>query len=69
MEKLLAYLNSKRGRRTELASRIGINPGALSQWTRVPADRVVAVEAVTGIPRQVLRPDIFGVQADQSSAA
>lgn len=39
----------------------GISPQAISQWKRVPAERVVDVERVTGVPRHRLRPDIFGV--------
>lgn len=36
-----------------------ISPQAISQWDEVPADRVVAVSEVTGIPRQQLRPDLY----------
>ena len=45
---------------TELARRIGISQPSVSNWTRVPAERVLAVEAVTGIARAVLRPDLYG---------
>lgn len=45
---------------TELARRIGISQPSVSNWTRVPADRVAAVEAATGIDRSVLRPDLYG---------
>jgi TorA maturation chaperone TorD len=44
---------------SELARRIGIAQPSVSNWTRVPADRVAAVEAATGIARDVLRPDLF----------
>jgi LmbE family N-acetylglucosaminyl deacetylase len=27
---------------------------------KVPATRVLEVEAITGIPREILRPDVFG---------
>ncbi|MFZ0837985.1 MAG: Cro/CI family transcriptional regulator, partial [Xanthobacteraceae bacterium] len=40
-----------------LAQKIGISQPSVSNWTRVPADRVRAVEAVTGISRAVLRPN------------
>jgi DNA-binding transcriptional regulator YdaS (Cro superfamily) len=39
---------------------IGITAQAVWKWTRVPANRVIAVERATGIPRERLRPDIFG---------
>jgi TorA maturation chaperone TorD len=45
---------------TELARRIGISQPSVSNWARVPAERVLAVEAVTGISRNVLRPDLYG---------
>src|SRR2546430_17462790 len=49
---------------TELARRIGIAQPSVSNWSRVPAERVLAVEAATGVARAVLRPDLYGVQAD-----
>jgi TorA maturation chaperone TorD len=45
---------------TELARRIGISQPSVSNWNRVPAERVLMVEAVTGIQRTVLRPDLYG---------
>jgi TorA maturation chaperone TorD len=44
---------------TELARRIGISQPSVSNWTRVPAERVVAVEMATGIARLTLRPDLY----------
>src|SRR5947208_8077975 len=44
---------------TELARRIGISQPSVSNWARVPADRVVAVEAATGVARSFLRPDLY----------
>ena len=46
----------------ELARRVGISQPSVSNWTRVPAERVVAVEVVTGIDRAVLRPDLYSGQ-------
>lgn len=43
----------------QLARRIGITQPSVSNWNRVPAERVIAVEAVTGIPRVQLRPDLY----------
>jgi TorA maturation chaperone TorD len=45
---------------SELARQIGISQPSVSNWIRVPAERVVSVEAVTGIDRVVLRPDLYG---------
>lgn len=43
----------------ELARRIGIRQPSVSNWSRVPAERVTAVEAATGISRVQLRPDLY----------
>jgi TorA maturation chaperone TorD len=45
---------------TELARRLGISQPSVSNWIRIPAERVLAVEVVTGIGRDVLRPDLYG---------
>jgi TorA maturation chaperone TorD len=47
---------------TELARRIGISQPSISNWSRVPAERVLSVEAATGIARAVLRPDLYDEQ-------
>jgi len=44
----------------ELARQIGISQPSVSNWNRVPTERVVSVEAVTGVDRGVLRPDLYG---------
>ena len=51
---------------TELARRIGIAQPSVSNWERVPADRLIAVESATGIPRVRLRPDLFNGDASAS---
>lgn len=42
-----------------LARAVGVSQPAISNWKRVPADRVLSVEASTGIPRGELRPDLY----------
>jgi TorA maturation chaperone TorD len=49
---------------TELARRIGISQPSVSNWDRIPAERVLAVEAATGVARTLLRPDLFGPEAE-----
>jgi TorA maturation chaperone TorD len=44
---------------TELARRIGISQPSVSNWSRVPAERVLNVEAITGVARAILRPDLY----------
>jgi len=45
---------------SELARKIGISQPSVSNWNRVPAERITAVEIATGIDRATLRPDLFG---------
>src|SRR3979411_2037577 len=45
-----------------LAQKSGISQPSVSNWARVPAERVVAVEAATGVARGTLRPDLYGEQ-------
>src|SRR5215207_5038443 len=42
-----------------LARRLGIAPPSVSNWTKVPSERVLAVESATGIRREMLRPDLY----------
>lgn len=58
---------------SELARRLGISQPSVSNWDRIPADRVISVEAATGVARVVLRPDLFDAaslqRADEVEAA
>lgn len=44
-----------------------ISPQAVSQWKRVPAERVADVERATGVARHRLRPDIFGPAGENAA--
>src|SRR6188472_1612106 len=44
---------------SELARRLGISQPSVSNWDRVPAERVLTVEAATGVSREILRPDLY----------
>lgn len=46
-----------------LARGLGIAQPSVSGWSRIPAERIAAVEAATGVARSQLRPDLF---ADES---
>lgn len=59
MEKLLEYFNAEHGRRKQLALALGITPGAVSQWEKVPVERLDEIERLTGIPRHELCPEFF----------
>jgi len=45
---------------TPLAKALGVPRQNIFQWRRIPAEWVVSVERVTGIPRSELRPDLYG---------
>jgi TorA maturation chaperone TorD len=45
---------------TELARRLGISQPSVSNWSRIPAERVLSVEELTGVGRVILRPDLYG---------
>jgi len=51
-----------------LARAIGIAQPSVSAWTRVPAERVLTVEALTRVHRNVLRPDLYGTPDGQVSS-
>jgi DNA-binding transcriptional regulator YdaS (Cro superfamily) len=63
-------LNHPNGRVTcvELGKLLGVSEPEISRWEnglrRIPPERCKAIFAVTGIPRSVLRPDIFGEEAE-----
>lgn len=44
-----------------LAAELGVRQASVSRWVygKVPAERVLALEAATGIPRHKLRPDLY----------
>ena len=47
---------------SELARQLGISQPSVSNWTRIPAERVATIESLTGVPRTVLRPDLYVAQ-------
>jgi DNA-binding transcriptional regulator YdaS (Cro superfamily) len=51
-----------------VARKLNVRHQAVMYWLQkqVPAERVLAVEALTGIPRSVLRPDIYPPDREQA---
>jgi DNA-binding transcriptional regulator YdaS (Cro superfamily) len=45
----------------DLARSIGVDKATVTRWAQrgIPAERLLDIERVTGIPREELRPDIF----------
>ncbi len=52
-----------------LARTLGIAQPSVSAWNRIPAERVLAVEAATGIARSILRPDLYPESRHPTGAA
>lgn len=56
---ILLHAAEKMGGMAELARSLGIARQAIYQWRRIPAERVIELEKITGIRRQELRPDLY----------
>lgn len=52
----------ERVRSAELARQLNVTRQAIALWKnrgKIPAERVLAVEAISGVSRSVLRPDLY----------
>jgi DNA-binding transcriptional regulator YdaS (Cro superfamily) len=60
-DKALARAIKAAGGYRPLAAKLdgAITYQAITQWRRVPAEWVVAIERATEIPREELRPDLY----------
>jgi len=58
---LAKLLSAKKMRFIDLARAIGVDKATVTRWgqKRIPAERIVEVESITGIPRHKLRPDLY----------
>ena len=52
-----------------LALKLNVTRQALYQWRRVPADRVLLIEGLTGVSRHELRPDLYPLPEAERPAA
>src|SRR5436853_168488 len=50
-----------------LARAMGIAQPSVSAWSRVPAERVLAVESLTRVHRFILRPDLYAPAGSQQA--
>ena len=55
----MELIRSRFGLMAEISRALGMTKGGVTRWQIVPADRVVEVERITGIPREQLRPDLY----------
>lgn len=61
LELALARTNGAYG----LAKAVGLTHQAIQKWQRVPAERVHEVERASGVPRHLLRPDLYPIEREQ----
>lgn len=59
----------KAGGASAVGRALGISPQAVGQWKRVPAERVIAVEGLSGVARYRIRPDIYPAPAEPERVA
>ena len=65
MDVIVKYLMENKGDQQtpgaayHIAKALGISKQAVFHWERVPEKHVIDVEEITGIPRHVLRPDLY----------
>ena len=60
--KLHAGMSGKRA----LAHSLGIKEQSLNYWKTVPRRHIMAVERLTGVPKEILAPDLFGPRSSSS---
>ena len=55
---------------SRFAESVGVSRSYVCQWEtgarRVPAERAVQIERITGIPREQLRPDLFSKEPEHA---
>jgi len=56
-----------RGMSVKIAKALKLKPPAVSRWRRIPAEYVMKVEKISGIPRYELRPDLYPIHREAKS--
>ncbi|MEQ3658635.1 MAG: Cro/CI family transcriptional regulator [Glaciecola sp.] len=60
-----------KGKYMKAAKAFDVTPQAIRKWERdnkIPAERVLKLEQITGIPRYELRPDIYPPEEYQKAS-
>jgi DNA-binding transcriptional regulator YdaS (Cro superfamily) len=57
-DEAISRIRAKRGLPSLIARELNLTRAAVVKWAKVPAERLVEIERITGIPRHELRPDI-----------
>ena len=56
---ILTDIRNAVGNGSSLARELGLTRQAIYQWWRVPAEYVLRVESISGVPRHRIRPDLY----------
>lgn len=51
-----------------LADELNLTRAAVHAWSKVPAERVIEIARLTGVRREVLRPDLYAEDNDPFTA-
>jgi DNA-binding transcriptional regulator YdaS (Cro superfamily) len=52
-------LRERRGLLSDVARGLGLTRPAVTRWKQVPAEYLIEIERISGIPREALRPDLY----------
>lgn len=55
---------AKAGGPLALGRTLGISRQAVEGWNQIPAERVHEVERATGLPRSIIRPDLYPAERE-----
>lgn len=70
MSNLVEKLKARGIKLVEVAGAAGVDKSTVTRWLqhRIPAERVLDVERITGVARHELRPDIYPApQSDEAA--
>lgn len=62
-------IKARAGGYAALAKALGLSRATVWGWREVPPKHVIAVERETGIPRHLLRPDLYPDETNPKEAA
>jgi DNA-binding transcriptional regulator YdaS (Cro superfamily) len=55
------------GSQAKLAQALGVSRAAIHYWRQVPIKHLMTIEKLYNIPRQALRPDLYGGSNESES--
>ena len=69
MTNLVEKLRERGIKLVDVAHVAAVNKSTVTRWLqkRIPAERVLEVERITGVPRHELRPDIYPPQSHEAA--